>query len=159
MLQKMGIEVPEAGQIGRTFNMPGGGTEVVFPHALPPEVIRGSGDMMTKEDIVAIFETDLSDPGSLESGEYLESHILTRAEQIVHRNRAALIEVLTGWFQLRTEPQTMLAVKVAGTIRLHDLRAAPLVLRDDVASGRVFLPFYAKRIDDELNAIGEDTLA
>ena len=39
-LRKMGIEVPEARQVGRSSNMPGGGTEVVFPHALPPEAIK-----------------------------------------------------------------------------------------------------------------------
>lgn len=39
-LQRMGIQVPESGQVGRMFNMPGGGTEVVFPHAIPAEAIR-----------------------------------------------------------------------------------------------------------------------
>ena len=39
-LESMGIQVPAAGTVGRSYNMPGGGTEVVFPHALPPEAIR-----------------------------------------------------------------------------------------------------------------------
>ena len=39
-LQRMGVQVPEAGQVGRMFNMPGGGTEVMFPHAIPAEAIR-----------------------------------------------------------------------------------------------------------------------
>lgn len=39
-LQRMGIQIPELGQAGRMFNMPGSGTEVVFPHAIPAEALR-----------------------------------------------------------------------------------------------------------------------
>ncbi len=38
-LRSMGIAIPEAQTVPRTFNMPGGGREIVFPHALPPEAI------------------------------------------------------------------------------------------------------------------------
>lgn len=114
---------------------------------------------MNKNDIIMVFETDLTDPGSLKSGEYLESHILTHAQEIVRANRPALIEILTEWLALRIEPQTMLAVKVAGTVRLHELRGALLALREDIVTGRTFLPFYAKKIDAALNAMGKDVLS
>jgi hypothetical protein len=39
-LRNMGIEIPQGQQVTRMFNMPGGGTEVVFPHAIPPEAIK-----------------------------------------------------------------------------------------------------------------------
>ncbi len=39
-LKNMGIEIPQGQQVTRMFNMPGGGTEVVFPHAIPSEAIR-----------------------------------------------------------------------------------------------------------------------
>ena len=39
-LKNMGIDVPSGQQVGRMFNMPGGGTEVVFDHALPSEAIK-----------------------------------------------------------------------------------------------------------------------
>jgi len=39
-LQRMGIAIPQGQQVTRMFNMPGGGTEVVFPHALPPEALK-----------------------------------------------------------------------------------------------------------------------
>ena len=39
-LKNMGINVPQGQQITRMFNMPGGGTEVVFPHAIPPEALN-----------------------------------------------------------------------------------------------------------------------
>jgi hypothetical protein len=38
-VRQMGIEIPQGSQVSRSFNMPGGGTEVVFPHAVPPEAI------------------------------------------------------------------------------------------------------------------------
>jgi len=39
-LRNMGIEIPQGKQVTRMFNMPGGGTEVVFPHAIPSEAIK-----------------------------------------------------------------------------------------------------------------------
>jgi hypothetical protein len=36
----MDVQVPAAGQVGRMFNMPGGGTEVVFSCLTPAEAIR-----------------------------------------------------------------------------------------------------------------------
>jgi RHS repeat-associated protein len=40
VLRKMGFEVPPATQVGRWFNMPGGGAEVIFNRQIPPEAIR-----------------------------------------------------------------------------------------------------------------------
>jgi len=39
-LLRLGIKIPEPQLVGRMFNMPGGGIEIVFPHALPPEALR-----------------------------------------------------------------------------------------------------------------------
>jgi hypothetical protein len=39
-LQKMGIEIPDATLVGRKFNMPGGGMEVIFPQKLPAEAMK-----------------------------------------------------------------------------------------------------------------------
>ena len=47
---------------------------------------------MMREDVIVIFESALSDPGSFKSGEYLETHILTKAKRIFQRDRAGLIE-------------------------------------------------------------------
>jgi RHS repeat-associated protein len=38
-LRDMGIEIPDSSLVGRWYNMPGGGQEVVFPHPIPPEAI------------------------------------------------------------------------------------------------------------------------
>lgn len=113
---------------------------------------------MKKENIIAIFDTDLNDPGAIKSGEYLEEHVLMHAQEIVRQERPALIEVLTDWVVLREEPQTMLAVRIAKSLHLHELRNVLLALRKDVVSGRVFLPFYVKWIDEALNAMGRENV-
>jgi hypothetical protein len=38
-LRGAGYDVPEFTQAGRMFNMPGGGMEMQFPYAIPPEFI------------------------------------------------------------------------------------------------------------------------
>jgi len=39
-LNRMGVDIPSATQVGRDFNMPGGGQEVIFDSLIPPEAIR-----------------------------------------------------------------------------------------------------------------------
>jgi hypothetical protein len=39
-LRKVGYDVPEFARVGRSFNMPGGGTEIRFPHAVPPRFLE-----------------------------------------------------------------------------------------------------------------------
>jgi len=39
-LRKAGYEIPRSNQVGRSFNMPGGGTEMQFPYAIPPEFLK-----------------------------------------------------------------------------------------------------------------------
>ena len=39
-LRNFGVEIPSAQQVGRMYNMPGGGYEVIFSQGLPPEAIR-----------------------------------------------------------------------------------------------------------------------
>jgi len=40
ILRKLGIPIPRGGQVGRDYNMPGGGCEVVFPDRIPPAALR-----------------------------------------------------------------------------------------------------------------------
>jgi RHS repeat-associated protein len=39
-LRQMGVEAPGGSQVSRSLKMPGGGTEVVVPHAIPPDAIE-----------------------------------------------------------------------------------------------------------------------
>lgn len=96
---------------------------------------------MTKEDVLSILETDISDPGSYKSGEYLEEHILKHARQIVNMDRSSLIEVLREWLNLRCEPRTMLAVTIARQLGLREIRSDIEFLRKDILEKKVF-PFF-----------------
>ncbi len=39
-LRKAGYEIPDATRVGRSFGMPGGGAEMRFPYAIPPQFIK-----------------------------------------------------------------------------------------------------------------------
>lgn len=39
-LRNAGYEIPSTNQVGRSFNMPGGGTEMQFPYPIPPQFIK-----------------------------------------------------------------------------------------------------------------------
>ncbi len=39
-LRAAGYEIPEVGQVGRSFNMPGGGYELQFPYSIPSEFLK-----------------------------------------------------------------------------------------------------------------------
>ncbi len=39
-LRQLGIDVPAPSQVGRNFNLPGGGLEVPINRAIPPEALR-----------------------------------------------------------------------------------------------------------------------
>jgi hypothetical protein len=39
-LRAAGYDIPEVGQVGRSYNMPGGGTEMYFPYPIPPQFIK-----------------------------------------------------------------------------------------------------------------------
>lgn len=39
-LREAGYDIPEVTQVGRSYNMPGGGYEMRFPYPIPPEFIK-----------------------------------------------------------------------------------------------------------------------
>jgi hypothetical protein len=39
-LRSAGYDIPEVSQVGRSFNMPGGGSEMQFPYPIPPEFLK-----------------------------------------------------------------------------------------------------------------------
>jgi len=42
-LRGAGYEIPKVTQVGRSFNMPGGGYEMQFPYSIPPEFLKVVG--------------------------------------------------------------------------------------------------------------------
>lgn len=108
---------------------------------------------MSKEDVLAILESDISNPGSYKSGEYLEEHVLEHAVDILHKDKQGLIEALKDWIEAQSEPRTMLAVRVAKNLGLVELIPQILELRREIDSGKVFPKFYLRYIDEALNIL------
>lgn len=111
---------------------------------------------MSKENVLKEFETDFTDPGSVKSGEYLESHVLARARTIIEKDRAGLIAALEEWLEMNNEPKTMLAVKVANEMRLKELIPSIEKLRERIESGKAFFPFYMRWVDEALDSLKKD---
>jgi len=103
--------------------------------------------VISKEDVLKLFEVDLTDPGSEKSGEYLAEHVLLRARRILSTDRAGLIEALQAWLQMKRDPETMLAVNLVGERNALD------ELKNAIVQGKAFRPFYTKRVDEALQAI------
>lgn len=109
---------------------------------------------MGKADVLARFATDLANPGSLKSGEYLRKGILTSAQRALDGgDREGLVSALQDWLGERSEPKTMLAVDVIRELQLSELREGLEELRTEIESGAVFKPFYVRWVDDALGVL------
>lgn len=98
---------------------------------------------MSKDDILAMLASDLNDPGSQKSGEYLEAHVLRHARSALASDRGGLVDAMRQWLELRREPQTMLAVSVAQETELQELAPDIERLLAEVVAGQIFQPYYA----------------
>lgn len=105
---------------------------------------------MGKDDVLMLLETDMQDPGAHKSGEHLETHVLSRCLAVLQTDRPGLIAALHEWLHLRTEPRTMLAVRLAGRLGLRELATDITALRQDVVRRRAFPTFYLAYLDEAL---------
>ncbi len=105
---------------------------------------------MSEQEVLSVLETAINDPGSFKSGEYLDNHVLLCARQFLHTDRPGLIDALRKWVRLKNEPRTMLAIRVAKELDLRELRGVIQMLRQEVATGKVFPKFYLRDIDESL---------
>lgn len=111
--------------------------------------------MMAKLDVALALQSDLDNPGSLKSGEYLEDRIFgTVRRALAAGDRVGVVEALRDWLIMRREPQAMLAVAAAGKEQLAELVLDIQALRADVLAGRAFPKFYLRWIDEALSALG-----
>ncbi len=109
---------------------------------------------MSKDKVLEEFETDFTDPGSHYSGEYLYEHIVRRAKYLIKEDREGVIEACRYWFSLRKEPHTMLAVYITKDLIIKELKPDLEKLKHDIESGKVFLLYYKRWVDEALAAIG-----
>lgn len=105
---------------------------------------------MVKDEVLVILESDINNPGSYKSGEFLEQHVLRHASSIIKTDRVSLIDALKEWIQTKTEPRAMLAVKVAQKLKLEELKPEIVQLRNEVSAGKNFPLFYLRYFDEAL---------
>ena len=108
---------------------------------------------MTGEEMRDWLENELANFPERASGEELYAHIARRTSHVAETYRGALVEALSGWLKLRSEPRTMLAVDLAAKHRLHELRGEVVDLLDDVRAGVAFKPFYDRFIQEALEQL------
>lgn len=109
---------------------------------------------MDAEAAVAFLEVPLGYPGAKNSGEYLRECVQAKARWLLGGGeRQALIGALRLWIEDRSEPRTMLAVAVVGTLALTELKPELVSLRADLDSGRCFMRFYIQHVDAALSEL------
>lgn len=111
------------------------------------------GDMqaVTANDVVlATLEGELREFPARTPATDLYAHLLTVAQSFASTDRAGLINALQKWLDLRTEPRTMIAVDLVEKMALVDLRPELERLRDDIMTGKSFLPYYTQWVDAAL---------
>lgn len=108
--------------------------------------------MMTN-NVLQILDAEVAGFPSRASGEQGYEYINKIAARYVTSERQKLVAALSTWLHLRSEPKTMIAVDVAGKLRLSELRSELEKLLVDVEQGKAFLPFYARPIKAALALI------
>ena len=110
---------------------------------------------MSKEDILILLDTAMTDPGSIKSGEYLEEHAYEYLRRVLHFDREGITQALCEWIDRRTEPETMLAVRLARRLKVIEVKPHIANLRKEVDRGEVFMRFYLLTIDQALDELNE----
>lgn len=81
------------------------------------------------------------------------SFIEKKVSSVLNDNREEIIYALNNWLKLRSEPRTMLAVKLAAIFNLVELKSEILILLEDVKSGNAFATYYEKSIQKDLDKL------
>lgn len=111
---------------------------------------------MSKEDVLAIFESVGNDPAYDYWGNLFSEHVKKHAKALVNKDREGLIEALREWIWMRSGPETMLAVEIAGELKLHELKPEIETLRNDIAAGKVLsiMKWQLRVVDSVLSILG-----
>jgi len=108
---------------------------------------------MTGEEIRAWLDDEIARFSERSSGEELYAYLARRTARVAQTDRRSLVEALSTWLKLRSEPRTMLAVDLAAKHRLSELRGEITDLLDDVREGEAFRPFYDRPILEALEQL------
>lgn len=108
---------------------------------------------MSKESTLKILENDISDPSSYKSGEYLEELAFRDLCENMNNDREGIVGALQEWIQVKAEPRTMLAVRLAKNLGIIELIPQLQELRKEIDNGKVFLRFYLRYVDEALTVL------
>ena len=110
---------------------------------------------MTKDQIIDQLDSQLERFHPTDPAEDVYSHLNHFTEQLVISERPALLEALRDWLGLRSEPRTMLAVDIAASHGLGELRPEIEGLLADVQRKKVFKTYYERPIRKALEKLPE----
>jgi len=108
---------------------------------------------MTGEEIRQWLDNELANFPERASGQELRIYLTRQTAPLVESDRASLVEALAVWIQLRSEPRTMLAMKIGAEHHLTELHREVEELLDDVREGAAFLPYYEQWIVQALEQL------
>lgn len=108
---------------------------------------------MTGAEVRKWLDEELANYPDRTPGQELRDYLVRRTAPLVDTDRASLVEALFAWLQLREEPRTMLAMRIASKHRLVELHGAVAELLEDVRAGEAFLPYYERWILEALEQL------
>lgn len=115
---------------------------------------------MTPNPILDWLDGELRTFPDRKSGEELYRFLARQTRTIAHDSRVDLVAALVHWLDMRSEPQTMLAMDLAVEHRLSEFQEPLEQLLDAVESGTAFRTplrsYYEQRIEDALRSLRDE---
>lgn len=112
---------------------------------------------MNAPEALQWLESELANFPERASGEDLHKFFVQITKRIIRSpdptDRSDLASALREWLKLRSEPRTMLAVDIAASHSLFELKADIESLLADVGSGKAFWPYYQDNIQRYLKKL------
>lgn len=108
---------------------------------------------MTRDEMKEWLESELANFPKRASGEEGYRFMVRQTARVLASDRQALVDVLHDWLLLRAEPRTMLAVEIAASHHVDELRSDIENLLDDVKKGAAFKRYYVRPIMEALSRI------
>ena len=108
---------------------------------------------MTGEQMLNWLNREIENVPSRWPGVDLYSYMVRQTEMAAREEREALVVALSAWLRECREPESMLAVEIARTYRLSELRMDLQWVASEIRARRAFLPYYEEVIMKALEAL------
>jgi len=111
---------------------------------------------MSEQEILKMLKTDLDNPGSYKSGEYLEDQAYIHLVKVLKTDREGIISALRYFMELRSEPESMLAVRLAERLGIYEVIPNIIKIGEEIKRGEVFKEFYSFWIDKAVKTLSNN---